>query len=665
MNQGALSRIESGKPPDELSKLIHWASVLKIPPALLWFALPSAPHAQADSPRANRHLQRLRHARNWTTTDTAQRLRDHIHTTTGHHATIDAHTIQRLENGEITDLPETYRTALRTVYGLTNDDQLGLTQQPQPSTPTTAPAGPPRATNPDHETTPTNQTHHNLTPTQSPRVLFGTQLRQLREQHDLSQATLGARLYLSPDAVATWEKGRSLPDQDTAGQLDETLNADGKLLTAWRHAITDKTHTNHKIRAQRLLRDWTQEQAATAVATAYTHATGTPPTGIDAAWISRLERGRLRWPTPEHRTALRSTYGVQTDAELGLSGARHATGQTPVAAKQATAPKLLTVTQEESEAVTAFLADRLDTDALGIAVERLSIDYLSTPPSPMLERAQLLRSGAFQAAKEQALGKRPMENKDLILALGQLSGILAYAALDLGDASGAMSHARACWSCADRIDDNELRAWTRGTQSLISRFAGNFDLAFGFVKSGIPFAAQREQLARLRCGEAQSLANLGDANGANTALNMAEDAREHIKRPSSTRGIFAFTEAKQRYYAGSSLIWVTGKESAQRAAREAAAAIEIWQQEPAETRSLDDEALAHIYLATALIQLDEVEGAITALRPILELPPERRISWITKRLTRVSDLLQNRRYAHSPVAIDARAEIEEYSHGDV
>ena len=40
LNQAQLSRIESGKPPQDLGKLMRWAHSLKIPADLLWFKLP-------------------------------------------------------------------------------------------------------------------------------------------------------------------------------------------------------------------------------------------------------------------------------------------------------------------------------------------------------------------------------------------------------------------------------------------------------------------------------------------------------------------------------------------------------------------------------------------------------------------------------------------------
>lgn len=47
LSQAQLSRIENGPPPEMLSKLVKWATALRIPPDLLWFKLPNA--ATVDS----------------------------------------------------------------------------------------------------------------------------------------------------------------------------------------------------------------------------------------------------------------------------------------------------------------------------------------------------------------------------------------------------------------------------------------------------------------------------------------------------------------------------------------------------------------------------------------------------------------------------------------
>jgi tetratricopeptide (TPR) repeat protein len=214
------------------------------------------------------------------------------------------------------------------------------------------------------------------------------------------------------------------------------------------------------------------------------------------------------------------------------------------------------------------------------------------------------------------------------------------------------------------VADHELRAWVRGTQSLIARFQADYERALGLVRDERQYATKGTSAPRVLCGEAQCLANLGDSSGANKALDAAQDAREQADEPDSISGLFTFSETKQHYYAGSSLIWLDGGPDAERAAREASQAITMWQQEPAETRSLDDEALGHIYLGIARLKLAELDGAHEAIRPILDLPPERRISWIGKRLEQFASLLSRQPYTRSPLAGEVRDEIREFTTGD-
>ncbi|MFD0529115.1 hypothetical protein ACFQ1I_22820 [Kitasatospora arboriphila] len=105
------------------------------------------------------------------------------------------------------------------------------------------------------------------------------------------------------------------------------------------------------------------------------------------------------------------------------------------------------------------------------------------------------------------------------------------------------------------------------------------------------------------------------------------------------------------------MIWLNGRENAERAEREATQAIRMWEAESPETRSLDDEALAHVYLGTARLQLGELDGGMAAIRPILDLPEERKISWIGKRLDRFQGMLLQPPYRGSLVAKDAVEEI--------
>jgi len=293
----------------------------------------------------------------------------------------------------------------------------------------------------------------------------------------------------------------------------------------------------------------------------------------------------------------------------------------------------------------------------GVAV--LAVDYLRVPPAPMLAKAVDLRADVLH--RLQRRHHRPQERADLYLAAGRVSGVLAYAALDLGEPDAAFHHTQAGWTCAEYAGDDELRTWIRGTQSLIARFQGAYERALQLVRDGRRYAGNGTSAVRLLCGEAQCLANLGDSVGANRALKLARDARERVNTPDSVSGLLTFPEAKQHYYEGSSLIWLDGGPDARRAVAEATRAIEMWRHDAPEDRSLDDEALAHVYVSTALLKLRELDGAIDALRPILDLPPERRISWIGKGLGRVAAMLREQPYQASPLAEEAYDEIRAYS----
>ncbi|MGW4802958.1 helix-turn-helix domain-containing protein [Kitasatospora sp. NPDC004272] len=294
----------------------------------------------------------------------------------------------------------------------------------------------------------------------------------------------------------------------------------------------------------------------------------------------------------------------------------------------------------------------LAVDDLAADAADLAVAYLAAPPGPMLEQAHLVRQEVTGRLRQRH--HRPRERAELYVAAGRLSGVLAYAALDLGDPRAAMEHCRAALRCAEFAGDSELLVWVRGTQSLVARFEQDYAAAVAFVDEGLR-CAQRVPgtgLARLLCGRAQCLANLGDSAGANDALDAARAARESAAGRDAVGGLFTFSAAKERYYAGSALIWLPGRADNERAAAEAEAAIALWQEQGPAERSVDDEHLAQVYLATARAQLGDVEGAAAAVEPVLSLPAELQISWIVKRMGRLAGILQGQRFAGSRAAAE-------------
>ena len=317
--------------------------------------------------------------------------------------------------------------------------------------------------------------------------------------------------------------------------------------------------------------------------------------------------------------------------------------------------KLLTASVKDSLQLLTATEERHDLDQISGGVEGLAVAYLGTPPGPMLQDAVELRAEVLQRLRERHF--RPDELADLYILLGRLQGVLAYAALDLGDAKAAMTHAQVAWTSAKHAGDNELRAWTRGTQSLIARFQGDYAHALDYVHDGLRYKARGTGRIRLLCGVAQCHANLGDSVRANRSLDRAQTEREELTTTDSVDGLFGFSVAKQHYYAGSSLIWLAGGADTERAAREAGHAIVLWETEPPEARSLDDEALAHVYQGTAFLQVGELDSAAAAIRPILDLPADRQISWVKTRLDRFAAMLRAEPYRGSSAADDLYDEI--------
>ncbi|WBB98609.1 helix-turn-helix transcriptional regulator [Solwaraspora sp. WMMA2080] len=321
--------------------------------------------------------------------------------------------------------------------------------------------------------------------------------------------------------------------------------------------------------------------------------------------------------------------------------------------------RMLTASTKDSLKMIAAVEDSMDLTDLEQATTRLSTAYLGTAPAPMLHSAVELRGDVLRRLRSRQY--RPNELADLYQIAGRLQGVLAYAALDLGDSAVAMTHADAALVCAENSGDRELRAWVRGTQSLIARFDGNYSQALASVTDGLAHSATSASRLRLICGYAQCKANLGDSAGSNRALDQVQHEREKLIPRASERGIFDFSEAKQHYYAGSSLIWLVEASDADRAAREASEAIRLWENGPEEGRSLDDEALARVYQATAYLKVGKLDEAAAAVRPVLDLPPERRISWIHKRVGRMAEILGTKRFAGTWKAEQLRAEIRAFA----
>ena len=71
-------------------------------------------------------------------------------------------------------------------------------------------------------------------------------------------------------------------------------------------------------------------------------------------------------------------------------------------------------------------------------------------------------------------------------------------------------------------------------------------------------------------------------------------------------------------------------------------------------------AHSHIDYAIARLQQRELDGAVAALRPVLDFPPDSRNDPLVQRLVRFRRLLAQPVFAGAPLARDAQEEIETF-----
>lgn len=380
----------------------------------------------------------------------------------------------------------------------------------------------------------------------------------------------------------------------------------------------------------------------------------------DHSWLGRVERLEL-WPRDR-------SFAEQADLALGAGGrlvAAWDADQRELAARVDTVRQLDQAGKEAEELLT--LPDAADLDQIQADIVEVAENARHVPYDVMLPQALRVRSELMRRLKETAY--RPDQLRDTLLALGRVSGLLSYLTLDLGQSDTAKVHAAAAFTLGDRANDDHLRAWARGTQSLAFRFDKEFDRAAWAAADGLQYAGESTGTAkaRLLCGLAASIARKGDSERAMQLLQEADTVREQ-SQPDQLPGLFTFSEAKQTYYHGFSLMWSPNPKILTRSTKASDDAIAEWRRlrgvtvsdlPPDSMTGLGDEMLSQIYLATAHARLGNLDESIQAVQPVLDLPMDTHFSWVRKRLNELDRLLA-KHFPDSLVAANQREVLKGY-----
>jgi tetratricopeptide (TPR) repeat protein len=323
---------------------------------------------------------------------------------------------------------------------------------------------------------------------------------------------------------------------------------------------------------------------------------------------------------------------------------------------------IITATAEQSADLLARLSPLLAPLAIeqfAAQVDQLAVEYMASPPAVMAAEARKLRDHLLLALTQT---RRPSQISDLYVLAGRTSGILAYAALDHGNARAAMINARTSLAYADLAGHTGLSVWVRGTQSLIARFAGHHRKAEEYVLAGMELDARGIGHARLAAGHAQCRAHLGDVKGVREALQNAANLHAAAEAASDEIGLFGFARSKVHYYGASALVSLPDGAGAEASINEALIAIELFRSGPAEDRFHTDEILAHIHGGNALIQQGQLDTAADLLDTVLRTPEDQRVSWHRQRLAILVDMLRTPRFRGSQLATGLLLQLDAFNH---
>jgi len=291
-------------------------------------------------------------------------------------------------------------------------------------------------------------------------------------------------------------------------------------------------------------------------------------------------------------------------------------------------------------------------------VARLVTEEVHAPRLPVFIPARDLRDEVFALIKGR---QYPDQTRDLYLIAGQLCGLLAMVSLNLGDRHSATVQARTTWRLADLAGHNGLRAWARGTQSLMAYRSGDPEGATRYARAGRRYATSGTAMVRLAGMEARARASLGDLPGTKQALSIAKDVQARVSTPDQLGGIFTVNNARHAFYVGDCYVWFRQAEQLRIAEAEALNAVRHYEAGPSEQRSFSEEALARLIVADARFHQGELEGAYEAARPVLALPPEYRITQVVEHLDSLAQQLTAPKYRSDPLALELRDQIRAIS----
>jgi hypothetical protein len=276
----------------------------------------------------------------------------------------------------------------------------------------------------------------------------------------------------------------------------------------------------------------------------------------------------------------------------------------------------------EQTNVGSTLLEQLRDDVIRLARASSQVDLVPIFPEMVRVRNQIYRLLEGH--------QYPRQTNELYFLASIICGVLADASDCFGYRTAAVEQTRAAWAYAEIIGHNSLRVWCRAMQASLAQLDERPRQALSLVQSGRRYAGSNElSHLRLHNNEGLFLACLGRKEEAIKAFDLARDARSRVEGTDELfddiGGTFSSPAGKQFLFAAEGFLkldlTVKAEESAQ-------TALDMYVSGPVKDRDYANEARAEISLATARLIRGDVDAAHEAIRPVLELPTQRRVDWL-------------------------------------
>jgi len=288
-------------------------------------------------------------------------------------------------------------------------------------------------------------------------------------------------------------------------------------------------------------------------------------------------------------------------------------------------------------------------------VRRLARDLeFSAPLLPLLLETRRLRDRVTARLRGHT---RLDQTRDLYLLAAQVCGLLAWLTADLSNYRAADTHAWTAWMCAEQAGHDGARAWVRATQSKLAYWDGRYTESAQFAEDGLNYSTTDSARVMLALFHARALARTGQLEDAWQALNQADTERSGVTAPDLLGGIWGMPPVRYHGIAASTQILLGAPTQV---LTEAQQVITLTDGVPTDERDVWTYAYAHIDSAIAHLQQQALDGAVAALRPVLDFPPDARNDPMLQGLARFRRLLTQPAFADSSLARDAQEEIETF-----